>query len=141
MTQRATTEAWVRGYERLWRTPGTDGLAELFTTDASYLPSPWATPVVGLPALAEFWESERSGPDESFTMTSEVIAVDGPTAVVRVSVEYGAPERSGEPGAFGSRWRDLWVLQFDEDGRCAAFEEWPFAPGQPDGHDQPTVPQ
>lgn len=131
MTPHATTEAWVRGYEQLWRTAGTDGLAELFAAGISYLPSPWATPVVGLPALAEFWESERSGPDESFTMTPEVIAVDGPTAVVRVSVEYG------EPGASGSRWRDLWVLEFDEDGRCAVFEEWPFAPGQPDGHDEP----
>ncbi|WP_454855987.1 nuclear transport factor 2 family protein [Promicromonospora soli] len=129
MTQHATAEAWVRGYERLWRTAGTDGLAELFATEISYLTSPWATPVVGLPALADFWESERSGPDESFTMTSEVIAVDGPTAVVRVSVDYG------EPGGSTSRWRDLWVLEFDEDGRCVAFEEWPFAPGQPDGHE------
>ena len=32
------------------------------------------------------------------------------------------------------RWRDLWVLRFDDDGRCRAFEEWPFAPDQPDGH-------
>ncbi|MFC8799271.1 hypothetical protein ACFT2C_16170 [Promicromonospora sp. NPDC057138] len=58
-------------------------------------------------------------------MAAEVVAVDGPTAVVRVSVEYGGS---------GSRWRGLWVLTFDEDGRCAAFEEWPFAPGQSDGH-------
>jgi hypothetical protein len=33
-----------------------------------------------------------------------------------------------------SRWRDLWVLRFDADGRCTAFEEWPFVPDQPDGH-------
>ena len=130
MTERATVEAWVRDYERLWRTEGTDGLAELFTADASYLPSPWARPIVGLPAIAEFWESERTGPDEAFTMASEVIAVDGSTAVVRVSVEYGAS---------GSRWRDLWVLELGEDGRCTAFEEWPFAPGQSDGHDQPGI--
>jgi len=40
-------------------------------------------------------------------------------------VEYAA---SGRP------WRDLWVLRFAADGRCSSFEEWPFAPGQPDGH-------
>jgi ketosteroid isomerase-like protein len=126
MTRHATVEAWVRDYERLWRTPGTDRLAELFTPDATYRPSPWARPVAGLQALAAFWEDGRDGPDESFTMSAEVVAVDGPTAVVRVSVDYGGS---------GDRWRNLWVLELDEDGRCAAFEEWPFAPEQRDGHE------
>jgi ketosteroid isomerase-like protein len=123
--RRAGVEAWVARYERLWRTPGTEGLADLFAADASYLPSPWARPVEGLPAIAEFWDGERVDPDEPFTLAAEVVAVDGPTAVVRVDVEYG----SG-----GERWRDLWILRFDESGRCAAFEEWPFAPSQADGH-------
>ena len=122
--ERASVADWVADYERIWRTPGTEGLAELFSADATYLPSPWARPVEGLPAIAEFWDREREGPDEPFTMAAEVVAVDGPTAVVRVSVEYG----SGKP------WRDLWLLRFDESGRCAAFEEWPFAPDQYDGH-------
>jgi ketosteroid isomerase-like protein len=124
--ERATVERWVAGYERAWRSPGTDQLSQLFSPDALYLPSPWVEPVQGLEALAQFWESERAGPDEAFSMTSEIVAVDGDTAVVRVAVDYVDP-RSG-------RWRDLWVLRFGPDGRCAAFEEWPFAPGQPDGH-------
>ncbi|MEV0891091.1 nuclear transport factor 2 family protein [Promicromonospora sp. NPDC050262] len=127
MTRRTTVETWIRDYERLWRTAGTDGLADLFTQDATYQPSPWAPPVVGLPALAEFWESHRDGPDEEFTLTAQVIAVDGPTAVVRVNVEYLEP---------GDRWRDLWILELDDDGRCSAFEEWPFAPGQDSGSGQ-----
>jgi hypothetical protein len=28
--------AWIDGYERAWRTPGTESLAELFTADATY---------------------------------------------------------------------------------------------------------
>jgi len=28
----------------------------------------------------------------------------------------------------------MWVLRFTQDGRCASFEEWPFAPDKPDGH-------
>lgn len=123
MTRHAATQAWVRSYEQLWRTPGTDRLAELFAPDATYRTSPWADPVTGLPAIAEFWEAGRDGPDETFTMDAQVVAVDGPTAVVRVSVDYDG----------GDRWRDLWVLTFDDDGRCTAFEEWPFAPRQPDG--------
>jgi ketosteroid isomerase-like protein len=116
---------WVDAYERVWRTAGTDGVAELFTEDATYLVSPWAAPVVGHLALRELWDAERAGPDEVFTMTREVVAVDGDVAVVRAEVAY---ERSG------THWRDLWVLRFAADGRCSAFEEWPFSPGQPDGH-------
>lgn len=114
----------MAAYERVWRTPGTDQLAELFTEQASYLTSPWAEPLVGLDAIAVFWEAERVGPDEGFTMSAQVLTVDEPLAVVRAEVDY----------ATGNRWRDLWVLRFASDGRCEAFEEWPFAPRQSDGH-------
>ncbi len=123
---RRAVEEWVEGYERLWRTPGTGGLADLFQPDATYLPSPWARPVTGVDGIAQFWDAERDGADEEFRMSADVVAVDGESAVVRVSVDYDRPD--------GGRWRDLWVMRFAEDGRCASFEEWPFAPGQPDGH-------
>ena len=123
---RAAVQKWVADYERLWRTPGTELLAELFGADASYLPSPWAPSIQGLDAIARFWQAERDGSDEEFTMSSDVLTVHGRTAVVRVLVRYGA---------LGNRpWRDLWVLRLAEDGRCSSFEEWPFAPDQPDGH-------
>jgi len=123
MTRHDATKTWVRTYEQLWRTPGTDRLAELFAPDATYRTAPWAEPIAGLPAIAEFWEAGRDGPDESFTMDAQLVAVDGPTAVVRVRVDYDG----------GDNWRDLWILTFDDDGRCTTFEEWPFAPDQPDG--------
>lgn len=100
-------------------------LGELFTPDVVYSPSPWSQPVLGRGALEEFWEAQRRGPDEDFSMKAEVLAVEMETAVVRVEVEYHAPPSS---------WRDLWVVVFAASGRCARFEEWPFAPGQPDGH-------
>jgi ketosteroid isomerase-like protein len=123
---RRAVEQWVARYERLWRTPGTDGLVDLFLPDATYVPSPWAQPIEGMGEVAQFWDAERDGADEEFTLSSDVVAVDGGTAVVRVFVEYGAPRNT--------RWRDLWVIRFAGDGRCSSFEEWPFAPGQPDGH-------
>lgn len=119
-------QAWVEEYERAWRSPGTAALDGLFAPDAGYLVSPWAEPLDGLAALAEFWEQGRDGPGEGFTMESEVVAVEGDTAVVRVEVAY----LDDTP----ARWRDLWILCFDSVGRCTWFEEWPFAPKQPDGH-------
>lgn len=115
--------AWVAAYERAWRSAGTGALAGLFAPDATYRQGPYDEPVTGLPAIARMWEAERAGPTEVFHMTSEVVAVDGDTAVVRVEVWYGDPVQQ--------EFRDLWVIRFAADGRCAAFEEWPFAPDSP----------
>ncbi|HEX2356567.1 MAG TPA: nuclear transport factor 2 family protein [Micromonosporaceae bacterium] len=117
---RDSVAAWIADYERAWRTPGTDGLAALFTQDATYSQRPYREPVVGLPAIARMWEAEREGADEAFRMTSEVLAVDGDTAVVRVEVWYGQPVTQ--------EYRDLWVMRFAGDGRCRHYEEWPFWP-------------
>lgn len=106
--------------------PGTEPLTDLFSPDVSYLPSPWAHPIVGLPRLGQWWDAERDGPDEPFTMTSEIVAIDGDRAAVRIEVTYERDDLA--------RWRDLWIMRFDTEGRCTQFEEWPFTPDQPDGH-------
>ncbi|MEV4479692.1 nuclear transport factor 2 family protein [Micromonospora coxensis] len=114
---------WLGAYERAWRTPGTDGLATIFTADASYRQGPYRAPVVGLPDIAGMWDDERQGPDEVFHMTSEIVAVEGDTAVARIEVRYGDPVEQ--------EYRDVWIMRFAEDGRCLSFEEWPFWPAQP----------
>jgi ketosteroid isomerase-like protein len=111
---------WVAAYERAWRSPGTEPLAAIFTADARYLQGPYHEPVIGLPAIARMWEDERDSAAEVFQMTSEVVAVDGDTAVVRLEVRYGDPT--------DEEFRDLWIVRFADDGRCHTFEEWPFRP-------------
>jgi ketosteroid isomerase-like protein len=123
MTDRATVRRWLAAYEAAWRTPGTRGLTEIFTDDASYRQSPYQEPVAGLDAISRMWDDERVGPDEVFTIATDILAVDGPTAVVRVGVRYGGPPRQ--------EYRDLWIMQLGDDGRCNRFEEWPYWPEQP----------
>jgi hypothetical protein len=53
-------------------------------------------------------------------MESSVVAIDGDTGVARLLIRYGDPVTH--------EWSDLWVVRFAADGRCVAFEEWPFAP-------------
>jgi ketosteroid isomerase-like protein len=120
---REQVREWVAAYERAWRAPGTAALAGIFTPDASYRQGPYDEPVTGLAAIAGMWEAERDGPDEVFHLTSDVIAADGDTAVVRAEVSYGDPVHQ--------EYRDLWVLRFADDARCTGFEEWPFWPEQP----------
>jgi ketosteroid isomerase-like protein len=111
---------WVAGYERAWRTAGTEPLADLFALEAAYSTAPYEVPHRGIAAIADMWEAERSGPDEAFEMTSEIVAAEGDTGVVRVEVRYGPPK--------DVEYRDLWIVRLGEDGRCFHFEEWPFWP-------------
>lgn len=120
MVARSHVTKWIADYERAWRNPGTAPLRDLFSDDASYQQAPYVANISGLAHIAAMWEDEREGPDEVFTMTSDIVAVEGDTAVVRVTVEYGNPVTQ--------EYLDLWVIRFDADGRCAVFEEWPFWP-------------
>jgi ketosteroid isomerase-like protein len=123
VTDHATVKRWIAGYELAWRAIGTDGLAVLFTPGATYLQSPYEQPVVGIAAICRMWDEERDGADEIFTLATEVVAIDGDTAVVRAEVRYGDPVRQ--------EYRDLWILRLTDDGACAWFEEWAYWPGQP----------
>jgi ketosteroid isomerase-like protein len=114
---------WVAAYERAWRTAGTEPLADLFTPDATYQTTPFEERHRGLAAIADLWEAERAGAGETFTLWTEVVAVEGDTGVVRCEVAYGEPH--------SRLYRDLWIIKLDDERRCFHFEEWPFWPGQP----------
>jgi len=122
MASQVQVDAWVAAYEHAWRTAGAELLADLFTPTATYRMSPFEEPATGLGEIETLWERERQGPDEEFEMAHEIVALEGDTAVIRVEVRYGPPEHH--------RYRDLWIVRFDPDGRCREFEEWPFWPGQ-----------
>jgi hypothetical protein len=119
---RAAVGSWLAAYERAWRTAGVELLSGLFTAAATYRMSPYEKPATGLSEIGVLWERERKGADEEFTMEHEIVAVEGDTAVVELEVHYGGDEPLG--------YRDLWIVRFAADGRCRAFEEWPFWPGQ-----------
>jgi ketosteroid isomerase-like protein len=123
MTDRSAVRRWLAGYEAAWRAPGTESLAGLFASDATYLQSPYEQPVAGLDAIGRMWVDEREGPGEVFTLATDILAVDGPVAVVRAEVCYGDPPRQ--------EYRDLWIIRLADDGRCTWFEEWPYWPGRP----------
>ncbi len=122
---RPRVEAWIARYVELWRAAGTERLGELFTDDARYSTGPYEKPRTGLEAIARMWDEERISHTESFEIETEIVAVDGDTAVIRVEVDYGEPRVQ--------QYRDLWIARLDSDGRCTSFEEWPFWPPGTDG--------
>ena len=117
---RADLSRWTDAYEAAWRTPGTDALDALFAPAATYQSAPFQRPYAGRDAIKEFWERNRESADEKFEMRPQIVAIEGDTGVVRVEVDYAEP--------IDRTYRDLWIVTVDAEGRCTAFEEWPFWP-------------
>ena len=113
---------WVRAYEDGWRAEDRSAVGRLFTGEAKYLRSPYASPLVGHAAIESFWVDDAED-GSAFTMSAEPVAVEGTDAVVRVVVRYGGPVTQ--------EYRDLWVLRFADDGRVEHFEEWAYWPDKP----------
>jgi ketosteroid isomerase-like protein len=111
---------WVARYERAWRDGDLDAVAELFTEDARYRPSPYEEAEVGHAAIRAFWLDDEG---QTFSVRAEPLAVESRVAVIRLEVRYGDPVRQ--------EYRDLWVLRFAVDGRVEDFEEWAYWPGKP----------
>jgi len=113
---------WIDAYEAAWRSG--EGVDRLFTPDARYWSSPYTEPYTGTAAIEKFWERETDAGEE-FTVGAEIVAVEGDTGVVRLEVEYTAPKQR--------HYRDIWIVTLAADGRCTAFEEWPFWPPGSEG--------
>ena len=117
--ERGAVMTWVHGYERAWRDGDLEAVADLFTEDARYRPSPYEPSQVGHAAIRSFWLDDAG---KVFTVRAEPVAVEGRDAVVRLEVRYGDPVRQ--------EYRDLWILRFADDGRVEDFEEWAYWPGK-----------
>jgi ketosteroid isomerase-like protein len=118
--ERDDVMAWVAEYERAWRESDAGAVARLFSEDARYARSPYTPALLGHEEIGEFWSADEGA---TFSMTAEPVAVEGRTAVVRVGVQYTAPQ--------AQEYKDLWVLEFADDGRVTEFEEWAYWPGLP----------
>jgi hypothetical protein len=111
---------WVDGYVAAWRDGDVEAVERLFTEHARYRKSPYEESEVGHDAIKAFWLEDAG---EVFTAVAEPVAVEGRQAVVRLEVRYGDPVEQ--------EYRDLWILDFADDGRVREFEEWAYWPGKP----------
>ncbi len=123
MTTRVHVAEWLAEYERAWRAPGTGGLGRLFSDEASYQLDPYEPRIKGLEQIASMWSVSARGPTSSSRWTARSSRSTATRRWSDSKVHYDGPSPN--------EYRDLWILEFDQAGRCRSFEEWPFWPGRP----------
>lgn len=114
-------QGWLDDYISAWRTGDPGAIQALFAEEASYSYRPWdseKTTVNGREKIVGSWLENPDDPS-SWEATYAPYAVDGDRAVALGTTTYSAvddhPERT---------YHNAFVLRFDDDGRCVAFNEF-----------------
>jgi ketosteroid isomerase-like protein len=116
----ADLQDWLNRYVAAWRNYDPAAIGALFTDDATYAYHPWDTGEDvprGRDAIVANWQQDRDEPG-SWEAEYRPLLVEGNRAVATGETRY----------ASGKTYVNLFVLRFDEDGRCAEFVEWFMMP-------------
>jgi ketosteroid isomerase-like protein len=124
MTDHSSVRKWLSDYVTAWKTYDPAAIGALFTEDATYRYNPYDEPVRGREAIVASWLESPDAPN-TYSAEYQPVAVDGNTAV-----SNGRSLYYDEGGKLTRQFDNIFVLRFDEDGRCAEFTEWYMQPRQ-----------
>ena len=80
--------------------------------------------MTGRQAIVDAWLKDRDAPG-AFEADYAPIAVDGDVAVINGRSRYFKDSSRRD---LTKEWDNLFVVEFDRDGRCRSFREWYVAP-------------
>ena len=119
---RESVQIWLNKYVEVWRTYDPAQIGDLFSEDALYFYSPFDDPVRGRDAIVADWLKEPNAAG-SWEARYEPVAVEGNVGVTQGRTRYLRPDGSVE-----REFDNIFVMHFDEAGRCARFTEWYMQP-------------
>jgi ketosteroid isomerase-like protein len=110
---RERVQAWLDAYVAAWHSYDRDAISGLFSTDATYRYHPYDEPEQGRDTIVDDWLDEPDEPG-SWEARYEPLLVEGEGAIATGETRYSD----------GQTFSNLFVLEFDADGRCRSFTEW-----------------
>lgn len=119
MIDRVTVAAWLDNYVHAWKSYDPDAIRSLFSEDARYYYGPYAEPVVGREAIVASWLENPDTPN-SYDAAYEPLVIEGNVAVANGRSHYVASATR----AVGAEFDNIFVLRFDDHGKCVEFREW-----------------
>jgi ketosteroid isomerase-like protein len=122
MVDHKSVQKWLDDYISAWKSYDPAAIGALFTEDATYKYNPYDEPVRGREAIVANWLENRDKPN-TYSAEYKPIAVDGHTAVANGRSHY-----FNEDGTPLREFDNIFVMEFDNQGRCMAFCEWFMQP-------------
>jgi hypothetical protein len=119
MLDKATVTTWLDAYVRAWKTYDPQAIADLFNENVTYAYTPFSIPLHGRAAIVASWLEERDPPG-TYDGHYEPVLIEGDRAVANGRSRYF--EQDGT--TFKTEWDNIFLLRFDEEGRCLEYREW-----------------
>jgi hypothetical protein len=121
---RESVQVWLDKYVKAWRTYDPAQIGDLFSEDALYFYSPFdeKNPLRGRDSIVADWREEPNAAG-SWEARYVPVAVEG-----NVGVAQGRTRYFRSDGTIEQQFDNIFVLHFDEAGRCARFTEWYMQP-------------
>jgi hypothetical protein len=112
-------EQWLAAYSMAWETYNPQAIGDLFSADAAYYYHPYDEPTRGREAIVESW-LESPDPKGRYKGEYQPFAVEGNRAAAQGNSRYFAEDGK----TLEREYSNLFLLMFDDDGRCSEFREW-----------------
>jgi len=117
--EREQVQRWLDAYVEAWKTYDPERICDLFSEDVEYRHNPFSPPVLGRAAVATDWLRERDEPG-TYEAHYEPLLIDGDRVVAMGrSTYYTEPD-----GEVREEYANIFVLRFDDAGRCREYLEW-----------------
>ena len=110
---------WLAAYTKAWETYDPQAIGDLFSADASYYFYPYDEPTRGREAIVESW-LESPDPSGRYTGAYQPVIVEGNRAAAQGESRYFTEDGQ----TLEREYRNLFLLTFDDEGRCSEFREW-----------------
>jgi ketosteroid isomerase-like protein len=123
MIDQDSVTRWLQAYVNAWKSYDPRAIGALFSEKATYRYNPYDEPLRGRDAIVANWLENRDTPN-TYTAEYRPVAVQGATAVAHGrTVYYNADGRT-----LKRQYDNIFVLEFDDEGRCTEFCEWFMQP-------------
>lgn len=119
MISKTSVTAWLAAYVEAWKTYDQKAIGDLFSENASYIDHPYHESVHGREAIVTLWVNNPD-PQGTYDGHYEPILIEGDRAVTHGRSLYF--EQDGK--TLKTEFDNIFVLRFDEQGRCAEYREW-----------------
>ena len=110
--------AWLGRYVDAWKSYDAHAIGDLFSEDASYSYRGGSANLHGRSAIVSDWLRDRDS-EGTYDARYEPLAIAGDIHVARGTSTYLHPD-----GSVRQVFSNIFVCEFDPDGRCSSFTEW-----------------
>ncbi len=124
MITHESVQAWLDDYVAAWKSLDPDQIRALFTEDVQYTYTPFDEPLMGREEVVRAWLEDFDDPPGSYDASYHPVAIEGHVAVTNGRTHYFAADGRTLEAVFDN----IFILTFDEMGRCAIFREWYVIP-------------